>query len=573
MKGKRIVNTFITVVVLSILLSILGGCGNNSADNAAVSGDSTQAVNTENTVEPVKDTTLRLLVCWQGLSFLKPSDEVNNAVAKEIKAKTGVTLEVEWINTSETEKLNQMFATASDMPDMVMAPFWGGSDTATLAIKKAAKDGLLMELDELIDKYGPNLQDAFKTGLATDFVEMDLLDKDYFGGKKYVLPMHTPATKDETTFWGYTVFGRKDILNELNVDPSSIRSSEDIYELAKKIKTGNFKDTQGNAVIPASCWQNGWSYETFLNSFKTRGFSSFIKEADGSYSYNVFSPNLDKEVLFMREMVSEGLFDVEAFRQDDNTAKQKHVTGRVALTSAHYPHIKANLTDTLYKEHPEMQYVPLGPIADVTGQALMPETKQLEGLSGCAGMFLTKDCRDPEAAIKYLNYINGDEGKYLAYLGVKGVHWDMVDGKPRMSDEWFEKNEADPSYSINEGIGSLFTFGVSRLPNTLFDNARAKEGTVTDPVLDTIKKMYPLQFFSGYRITNFDSAYPNIENIRNLFKANDYKSVIEQAYFAKSEKEALSVLEKYREVLKQGGIDDYVKYINEQAKTRNDILN
>lgn len=555
---------------LLMVVAMLAGCGRNgdSGQTGESSGDTDDkesvaaADGQSGETEEKEEVTLKLLVAWQGLAFLKPSDEKNNAVANAIREKTGVTIEAEWVNTSEVEKLNAIFALGTDMPDMIMAPFWGGTDACTVAIKKAANDGLLLSYDDLMAQYpSSNLEDAYTVGVAQSYLN-NIMDPNVGDGKKYVLPMHTPASIEDTTHWGYTVYGRKDILEALDVEPSSITTSEDLYELAKKIKEGDFKDTMGNPVIPASCWQNGWSYECYLNSFRARAFSSFRMGDDGRLYWGVYSDDVEKEALFMRKMVSEGLFDVEAFRQDDNTAKQKHIVGGVGLTSAHYPHIRTNLGDTLYAEHPEMEYIPLGPILDANGTANMPETRRLDGETGSAVMIITRDCSNPEAAMMYLNYINSEEGKYLAYMGVEGVHYTMQDGVPRMTQEYFDKMAEDAGYAINEGIGGIATFGVSRLPNNLFAEAARREGDEVDETYETVKKMYPLQAVKGIPITSYDDEYPAIEELRNFFNTNNYADMIEQAYFAKTDEEALEILETYRNNLKKAGIDDYVEFMN-----------
>lgn len=509
--------------------------------------------------EAPQEETLRMLICWQGLSFLKPSDEQNNAVAKVIKEKTGVSLECEWINTSENEMLNMLFAAGTDMPDIIMAPFWGGADAVTQTIQRAANDGLILPLDDLIEAYGPNIKDAYETGI-TQAYRNDINDPAVGGGKTYVIPMHTPASAEDMTHWAYTVYGRKDILEALEVDPQTINSSEDLYELAKKIKDGGFTDTMGNPVIPAGNWQNGWAYECFLNSFRPRTISGWLVDEEDNVINRTFTPYLEDEVLFMRKMISEGLFDVEAFTQDDNMAKTKHATGRVALTAAHYAHIRTN-TQALRNEHPEMEYVPLGPIYDGVGKAYMPEVVRMAGESGSAVLLLTKDCKNPEAAIQYIDYINSDEGKLLVYLGIEGEHWNYVDGAPRMTDDFFAKKKEDPSYPLNEGIGSIFTFGVSRLPNKMLGEAGLESLDEIDQNYELAKSLYPLHLVDGLPLNTYQTQYPGFEELQINLDSIGFDPV--RAFFAASDEEALKMIEDYRSALVAIGYMDFIDFMNE----------
>jgi putative aldouronate transport system substrate-binding protein len=568
---KSVLSKICLTLVLILMVSSIAACSGQTVKTEPSGTAATDQTSQQSAPAPEKpkDVTVKFLVDWQGLSFMAPKDPVNNPVAKVLKEKTGVTLEVEYTTTPENERLNLMFA-SGDMPDMVMGPYWGGKDVHTQIIKKAAKEGLLMPLDELIEKVGPDLKDAFTVGVSKDFKEFDLEDPD-FGGKHFILPMGTPKSPEDRTNWAYNVFVRKDILEAMKVDPSSIKNTEDLYPLLKGIKTGGFKDTVGKPVIPAGSWQNGWAYSVMLNSFSENNFTQFTK-IDGKYKWSVFSPLVEKQILFMRKLVSEGLFDPEAFRQNDTVAKEKMTTGRVAVVTAHYPHMKAVLGPSLYKDHPEMEYVPVGPILDANGQRAMPEAKVLNGLAGTPAIFLTKDCKEPESVVRYLNYINSDEGMKLVYLGIEGTHYTAVDGKPRATKEFLDNKAKDPAYTFSEGVGGIYTWGVSRIPQKMFDDASGVND-VKDETYEKAKAMYPITGVDGFRISYFSDAYPDIQKITTLTDPNLQRDTIEKAYFAKNDEQAIKILNSYRDQLVKGGIEDYEKFINEKAAERNDCIN
>ncbi|MGI2294346.1 extracellular solute-binding protein [Paenibacillus sp. GXUN7292] len=555
------------MILLLCSVAVMGCAGTDNGASPTVS-PKTNAESGGSSDDKPEEVTLKLLVAWQGLSFLAPSDLVNNPVAQVIKEKTGVTLDVEWITIPEIERLNLLFATGN-MPDMVMAPYWGGQDVHTVAIKKAAREGLIMPLNDLINQYGPNMKDAFTVGVASDFSENDLEDAS-FNGEHYFLPMHTPLSPDDTTQWAYNVFVRKDILEALNVKPSDIRHSEDLYPLLQKIKEGDFKDTAGRPVIPSGAWQNGWNYSSMLNSFSENNFTAFTK-IDGEYRHGIFSELTDKRVLFMRKLVSEGLFDPEAFRQNDTVAKEKMATGRVAMVSAHYPHMNTVLSQSLYVDHPEMEYVPVGPIVDANGENTMVESKVLKGQSGVPGLFITSDSKNAEAAMRYLNFINSEEGKLLAYLGIEGEHWTMdANGQPKHTEQFLSNAKNDPSYAVNQGIGSVYTLGVYGLPNRMF--TAAGDTADIDGLYETAKNIYGLTVVDGYRLSYFNDEYPEFDKIQMLLDSNTQRDIIESAFFAGNDEKALQILNDYREQLIKGGIQEYEAFMNEKAKTRDDII-
>jgi len=254
----------------------------------------------------------------------------------------------------------------------------------------------------------------------------------------------------------------------------------------------------------------------------------------------------------MRKLISEGLFDPEAFCQNDAIAKEKMVLGKVAVFGSHYIHAKDNLS-MLYKEHPEMQ--------------------QLDGRAGCPVLTITKNCEHPEAAIRLIDYIGSIEGQKLVYYGLEGVHYEMVDEKPRMKDEWLDKWNENPQILRNEGIQSIYTWIVSRdCRMSEFGESEPGGSKNADEIYELAKKKSPIKLVSGYRISYFKNEYPEIEKIESVANYQTQRDVIEKAYFAETDEEALKVLEDYRKQLKKSGIEDYEKFINEKTKTRDDII-
>lgn len=502
-----------------------------------------------------------IMVVWPGLSGANPSNQKTNAVADVIKEKTGLTVQVTFSEVAPAQKLTSIFSIGKNMPSVIMCPYYGTDAGESKQLKQAAKDGLLLSWDNYLDD-APNLDGAFTTGLASGYIEQGLNAKE-FGGKKFLLPMHTAATPQDETNWGYTVYGRKDILDALGVDPTSIHSSEQIYELAKRIKQGNFKDTNGQPVIPASCWQNGWAYEVFLNSYKYRQFTSILEDESGNLEWLGMNDIIVEEAKFMNKMLNEGLFDKESFTQSDAVAVGKYLTGSVGLTGAHYSGIQGQLEYTLYAEHPEMRYVPIGPIKDAAGKIRMPETYRMNGVSGGPVMLMTRDCQNPEAVVRYLNFINSEEGKRLVYYGIEGVDWERNDeGKIRMTQTYFDSVDANSKYGIDRGICAIYTYGVSRLHNVEYEEAYMRPDSADGQYRKQVREMYPLELVDGVVATTWDRDFPKYDQLIEIMLTNDYATIIQSAYFAESSIELEVAIENYRKAINQNGImDEYLAYV------------
>ncbi len=516
--------------------------------------------------------TVNLTAVWDGLSYLNVDDAENNAVGNKIKEETGISLNVSFVSGSESENLTRIFAAGKNFPDVIMCPYWGGSDAASAVVRDAAKAGYLMNLDELIEKYDcKNLSSAFQQGISRDFIENEF-GAEEFGGKHYVLPMHTPYSMEEAKNHGYTVYCRKDVLEDLGLEASDVKSSQDVRNLAERIAAGNYKDINGNKIVTATTWGKGWSYECYLNSFKTRGFGNVIDNGNDTYTWNAMSNQLDAEVAFMNEFVNSGYFDTSSFSQTSTQALQKHITGGVGLTAATYEHIYENLEGTLYRSHPEMRYVPLGPILDATGNAAMPETVRADGEYGFAAILITKECKNPETVMRYLNYINSEAGKRLVYLGIEGEDWNFIsDGNggqtPRMTENYFAETAKKFEYKYSRGINSVYTLGVSRVHWNELYSAWYEGGQ--DPYYELVKQMYPVQIKEGTRVSVYDDDYEKIDTFRNRLTSVDYATMVTQMYTAANASAAAEKLASYRERLNRGNVlTDYMNWFTQNANAK-----
>ena len=48
---------------------------------------------------------------------------------------------------------------------------------------------------------------------------------------------------------------------------------------------------------------------------------------------------------------------------------------------------------------------------------------------------ISKNCKYPERAIAFMDYMMSEHGQMLIYLGVEGVTYDIVDGKPVLKED------------------------------------------------------------------------------------------------------------------------------------------
>ena len=283
-----------------------------------------------------------------------------------------------------------------------------------------------------------------------------------------------------------------------------------------------------------------------------------------------------EEAKFMQKMIKEGLFDSEAFTQTDSLAREKHVNGSVALTGAHYSHIQNALEHTLYEDHPEMRYVPMGPIYDANGNPYMPETYTTMGLGATAVFVVPSSTKKLDKIIKYLDYINSEEGRTLVYLGIEGEDWEKTEkGEIRTTKLYRDKIKEDGRYGTNRGISSIYTYGVARLDNNIYERANDVDGDPAVEYREKVREMYPLVRVDGVVATFWDDEFSRHDELLEVLITNDYKKMIESCYFANSASDIDNKVLAYRRAISKNNLmKDYLTFVKDSAaKARAEGIN
>ncbi|MEN6312806.1 MAG: hypothetical protein ABFD25_01005 [Clostridiaceae bacterium] len=555
------------IAALFMLTSVMTACGAKE-EESTTSTQQTQQTATP-TAEPAKVTPpeqveISFLHCWNGGGGAFPQDQENNIIAKTLKEKTGITLKMESITTSEVEKLNLMFASGT-LPDFVNAPYWNSTGGEGKVIFKGAGEGQILAIDEYLDKY-PNVKKLCTVGIAKDFYEFDLHPPE-FKGKTYIIPQQTPdGTVESITNFQYGCYARGDILKALGVKAEDIDTSDELYDLLVKIKNGGFKDINGKPVIPAGTLHNGWNYQSFLSFWTDYNISSYREENSKLMLY-IFSKDEEDKLLYMRKLIKDGLFDLEAFSNTDTMGKEKLSVGKLAVFGAQP--MTNDLLSTLYKTNPEMKYELLGPFKNKSGN-IVTQVEQ-KGRSGFPAMFLSAQTKKADAVLRFLDYVNSEEGLLLTYWGIEGTHYTMENGVPKWIPEVKAKFDADGTVKRDEGMWFLSNFFVGAFSSNVKWPVAEKDKSEGDKIEDVFKKKMPVVLIDKVNAGYLSRDWPKRPAYREAVAQLDYEAELRKAYFAKTDADALKLLNDMREKFKAAGAQEMADYVYEKAKKRTDI--
>ena len=558
----------LTLMLVVLLVLSMAACGTTPpADSASAtaSTEASSAAATESSAAetPTEITNYTFLMDWNGGGGSFPDGWDQSEMMQEMFKKMGVSFTVETITSSEREKLATIFASGS-IPDVTNAPHWstnpGGEGEL---IKNAAVEGLLLPLNQYIEKY-PNIKRLYEVGVISQtYLDKHIKHPDY-NGEIYVIPTQTGRSKEDVRNWAYNLFVRKDILTAINVKPEEITTSEKIYEVAKAIKAGDFKDINGKPVIVGGTWHNGWDYGSFLRGFNNGGVTGWVKE-NGKLVNEIYTQNQVDKVLFMRKLVAEGLFDPECFTQTDTMAKEKMITGRVAMFGCHYPHEYGFFKDTLYKTNPEMEFVPVGPILDKQGG--VPSQVERLGRSGSPVLFFSKDVKEVDKLMAFVDWANSDEGVKYNYFGLE-KYYTMNGDIPVVTDAEKAAREADPQLRNKEGFGLLPQFlGADPTLGWGWQPEYVEAGYVK------AREINPLKFIDYKTADDVVDSWEGKKAYDEQMSTTNWGDELKKAYLTQSDEEAVAIIQAQRDRMKKAGYDEMEKFLNDEVAKDPKILN
>jgi putative aldouronate transport system substrate-binding protein len=158
---------------------------------------------------------------------------------------------------------------------------------------------------------------------------------------------------------------QKKIADALGVDPRSIKTQDEFYDLLVKIKEGGFTDDNGNLVYPLGPKYWGGSVDALkyvaTSDFwgvKDRG-EYFNIDADGSVKHEAETDYAYAKINFVRKLLAEGLMNPEFFTMDTTRAEEVSRTHNSAIMADVH-----NYEEIIYGSD---DWVPLGPLSDRTG--------------------------------------------------------------------------------------------------------------------------------------------------------------------------------------------------------------
>lgn len=367
-----------------------------------------------------------------------------NEVADVIKEKFGITLD---IVTGDDVKEKTMIA-GGDLPDVMV---FEGS-TSSLA-NSMIKGGQAIALDDLIAKYGPNIQKYSGTAL-------DVFRKSFSNGtnKVYFLPTHQQKANTDLISQNSNVgiFPRWDLYKDLGAP--EMKSPDDLLNTLKQMQDKNPKTQDGKKVYALSAWTD-WSTWPYIIAYPFMyGYTNLpnaqllnLNNGDVEDQYTKEDGVFWNGIRFYNKAFRMGIFDPEGFTQKAAQYEDKVESG--ALLTSFLWTGGAKLVQNTGKDDAQMIAIP-GPFPAVSG---VYQNDQALGWSLGTAKLITSSNKYPERTMQMLDFLNSPEGARLIYNGVQGKDWDLVDGKEKLIGDMAKPN--NKAFTDANGIDQYSKLG------------------------------------------------------------------------------------------------------------------
>jgi len=344
------------------------------------------------------------------------SDYVDNEFTKWLEEKTNIHLEFDIAPMAQAEnrqKLNLVLA-SGELPDIIMNFGIPLDQQQTMA-----DQGLIVPLDDLIEKYGVEFKQVMKEYPKTKET-FSLAD-----GKMYSMPHINDCY--------HCSLSQKAWIYKPWLDKLGLKSPTTTDELEQVLLAFKEKDPNGNGKadeIPWSGAQTG-SWHAALDQFIMNAFvynsslgtvpHMFVE--DGKIKMAYAEPGWKEGIIYLNKLYKQGLIDPEAFTNDMTKHKglgENPGEAVMGFTQAGWPgmYIDWNAgASTRWQE-----YVPVAPLKGPTGLQQSPMTPYGFGSTGSA--IITKDCKNPEAAYRLIDLMYSYEATMRSVYGRPGQEWE-----------------------------------------------------------------------------------------------------------------------------------------------------
>lgn len=416
-------------LILTMLITLMSACETASKDKQSKGKE--QQGNSDTTVSSSEETdaapkpvTLTLMKMYSWYSNPDGWKWGDDPVTKKITEETGVTIDIISPAGDGNEKATMMLM-SGDYPDIM----WMDRN-ATL--QKYIDADALYSIDELTSKYNcPDIMGNYIPQNVIDYLKRP-------DGKLYLIPNWYNEHGELGV--GSSIMYREDIYKELG--SPELNTLDDYTNFLRKVKESNI--TFDGTVVSPIALSGSFGQVMTMGNFWGESIANnmYFDEATNSVQFAMRAKGAYESAKWWNTLYREGLADPENLTLESEQVTEAYCKGKYAAFIGNFWDTNDFYEPSLELINPDAHYISVKPLPAVSGV----EAK-FDGYSqvGWNANVITKNCKDPEAAIRLYDYLLSPEGQRLTFSGVEGISAEPVnsDGVALLKPEIYEAARAD----------------------------------------------------------------------------------------------------------------------------------
>lgn len=411
-KMNRQARRMIAVGMCLLLFGSMLGCAGTNENKVTEQTQSSETIGWKKYAAEQNPVTLNWYINYSWFTM----DWGKNMVSKQITKDTGVNINFVTPAGNQEETINALVASDS-LPDIVTLGWW------ETQINDMIKNKMVYALNELADQYDPYFYEVTDPTVVNWYSDEN---GDIYG---YPNSAYTPEAVETHSNIGsnQTFLVRKDIYEAIG---SPDMTTQEGFEAAVKKAVEMFPEVDGKPLIPIGSHifeENGCnSFDNFLMNFLAVPY-----EKDGKLYDRHTDPEYLSWLKFFRKLGEEGYLSSDIFVDQRTQMNEKVAEGRYFCMLYQRTDI-ADQESMLYEKNPDSIYIAVdGPKNSKGDDYVLPTN----AINGWTLTLISKNCKHPDRAIAFLDYMMSEEGQKMISLGVEGEMYDWVDGKAVLKDE------------------------------------------------------------------------------------------------------------------------------------------
>ncbi|MBQ8616606.1 MAG: extracellular solute-binding protein [Clostridia bacterium] len=331
---------------------------------------------------------------------------------KKIEEATGVDVIFQSPPDNSADAYKMMVA-SGHLPDVIMWEYDVSTD-------RMYKEGTIIDLTDLIAEHAPNLMRIY-TERPELRKEVETAD-----GKLYYFPSINPLLTMEDicrkSYCGLII--RQDWLDKLGLEaPDTIN---DWYEVLTAFKN---RDPNGNGYMDEIPF-DGWGLPYFAPAFGV--LNTFCVKPDGTVVFGPMEQEYKAYLETMNKWYAEGLLGSNCLIHSEDW-KTENIVNDLTGSFAGLDNAWRYYLPPLQENVASAQLLAAGWPMNEAGVRYTPR-EEVAGHMASIVTVITSACKDPAAAVRFIDYMYSEEGSALLTWGVEGESYVVENGKKKLTE-------------------------------------------------------------------------------------------------------------------------------------------